>query len=289
MKEHLEEFLAVYEKRPDKSNTCGIRFNHAMAIYMITKRLQPQTIIESGINSGQSTFFFRQASATARIISLDPLPKPICGQPVRFIDDTNNEYLTGSDFIDFDAVDWKSRIENGSMDPANTLVLVDDHQGFFKRFPTIVKYGMAHIMNEDNYQRGEGATSGDKANLMPKQMWRRPNHPDTVWLFHNLKVYAEFPPLLPPSMSSNSTIPKKKAGAFLHHTDDLSAIEEPILRPDLDPADHKLFQTVAERLGLDMEMKDSESYQELMGYCFIGYMHLVPMSPLIAKALFTSS
>lgn len=126
--DNLEEFLQVYKDRPDKTNTCGIRINHSLAIYTITKRLQPTTIVESGVNSGQSTYFFRKAAPNANIISIDPLDKPICGQPVRWIDDTNNEYLTGSNFVDFDEVNWGERIQSGAIKPASTLVFVDDHR-----------------------------------------------------------------------------------------------------------------------------------------------------------------
>ena len=104
--ENLEEFLEIYKDRPDKSNTCGIRISHSLAIYTIAKRLQPNTIVESGVNSGQSTYFFRKAAPSAKIISIDPESKPICGQPVRWIDDTNNEYLTGNNFVDFDKMNW---------------------------------------------------------------------------------------------------------------------------------------------------------------------------------------
>ena len=117
--EHFEEFLEVYKNRPDKTNTCGIRIPHALAVYFIAKRLQPTTIIESGINSGQSTYFFRKACPDAKIISIDPEIKPICGQPVRWIDDTNNEYLTGDTFVNFDAVNWGECIQSGSLDPAS--------------------------------------------------------------------------------------------------------------------------------------------------------------------------
>lgn len=285
---HLEEFLHVYKNRPDRTNTCGIRFNHALAIYTIAKRLQPSTIIESGINSGQSTYFFREASGNntaTKIISIDPEVKPICGQPIRWIDSTNNEYLTGDTFVDFDDVNWKERIQKGEIDPAKTLIFVDDHRGFFKRFPTFVKHGFRHVINEDNYKEKEGATRFDKQNLTPKQMFRAlPRHADTAWLFANLNIYAEFPPLLPPVMAQNTTHARKVQGGFLHPTDDLRAIEEPLLRPDTDGGDAAVFQRIARELDLDPTLQESQSYQEFMAYCFLAYMEIVPLVPRLARA-----
>ncbi|KAL7449203.1 hypothetical protein ACHAWC_001289 [Mediolabrus comicus] len=282
--DNLEEFLQVYKDRPDKTNTCGIRINHSLAIYTITKRLQPTTIVESGVNSGQSTYFFRKAAPNANIISIDPMDKPICGQPVRWIDDTNNEYLTGSNFVDFDQVNWGERIKSGAVNPSSTLVFVDDHRGFYKRFPTLMTFGFRHVINEDNYKIGEGATPQDKSGFTPKQMWEKPADPETQWLFQNSKIYAEFPPILPPVLSKSSPHPKKPQGGFLHHTDKLAAIEEPLLRPDINDSDKKVFERIGNELGLDLTMVESQSYQEFMGYCFICYMELVPIPPSLRNA-----
>jgi hypothetical protein len=54
--EHLDGFLEIYKNRPDKTNTCGMSFTQSLGIYIVAKRLQPKTIVESGVNSGQSTY-----------------------------------------------------------------------------------------------------------------------------------------------------------------------------------------------------------------------------------------
>jgi hypothetical protein len=127
---------------------------------------------------------------------------------VRWIDDTNNAYLTGKNFKDLGEIDWGERILGGSIDPATTLVFIDDHCGFYKRFPTFSKFGFRHVINEDNYKRGEGVTRFDKRGFTPKQMWQKPTSTETEWLFYNTKVHAEFPPILPPSLSDKA--PHKK-------------------------------------------------------------------------------
>jgi hypothetical protein len=66
--EALEEFLSLYENRPDKVNLCGIRINHALAIFATIRHLKPTTIIESGVNAGQSTFFMRNAAGPDAVL-----------------------------------------------------------------------------------------------------------------------------------------------------------------------------------------------------------------------------
>mmetsp|Transcript_29837 Transcript_29837/g.46789 ORF Transcript_29837/g.46789 Transcript_29837/m.46789 type:complete len:158 (-) Transcript_29837:1306-1779(-) len=147
-----------------------------------------------------------------------------------------------------------------------------------------MSFGFRHVINEDNYKLGEGATPFDIRGFAPKQMWQKPKDPETEWLFHNSKIYAEFPPILPPVLSKMAPHPKKPQGGFLHHTDDLTAIEEPLLRPDINDSDKKVFERIVNELRLDMTMVESQSYQELMGYCFLCYMELVPIPPSLRNA-----
>lgn len=49
--EQLEEFLAVSEARPDKVNLCGIRINHAYALFLAIKVIRPASIVERGVNA----------------------------------------------------------------------------------------------------------------------------------------------------------------------------------------------------------------------------------------------
>lgn len=113
-RERLAEFLEVYTKRPSRFNHCGIRLNHALALWLITKRTAPKYILESGVNAGVSTFMLRAAAPHARIAALDPAAAPICGQRTRWIDSKLNAsrgvplttYHTGANFTDLLAVDW---------------------------------------------------------------------------------------------------------------------------------------------------------------------------------------
>ena len=174
----MEEFLQVYKNRPDPVNMCGIRINHAMGLFLAVKQLKPTLVVESGVNAGVSTYFIRKASPTTRIFAVDPLDKPICRQGTRWIDPSSlTTYFTGSNFVDITAIDWKGMIERQEFDPLATLVFLDDHLHAYERIAAVMKHGIRHIVVEDNYKQGEGATPQDKRST-PKQMlhghfWKR--------------------------------------------------------------------------------------------------------------------
>ena len=157
----LDEFLEVYKNRPDKVNLCGIRINHAMALYLAVKIIQPTLVVESGVNAGVSTYFIRAASPTTRIFAIDPLAQPICGQGVRWIDDGPESKdltinYTGDNFVDLMDLDWKEMIKKGDVDPDKTIVFIDDHLNTLKRIAGVMKHGIRHVLVEDNYKIHEG-------------------------------------------------------------------------------------------------------------------------------------
>ena len=153
----MEEFLEVYKNRPDPVNLCGIRINHAMALFLAVKQIQPTLVVESGVNAGISTYFIRAASPMTKIFAIDPLEAPICGQKERWIDSSSLTInYTGEQFVDLLALDWKGMIAKKEIDPESTLVFIDDHLHAFKRIAGIMKFGVRHVVVEDNYKYGEG-------------------------------------------------------------------------------------------------------------------------------------
>ena len=175
--EYLDELLTIYEARPDKINKCGIRINHALALFLTIKVLQPTTIVESGINAGQSTYLMRAASPVAHTYAIDPLVKPICDQGGRWMDSAaaqnKTTYYSGTNFQDLGRINLFSKINSGEVDPQKTLVFLDDHQKVFDRWNVLMKYGFRHVLLEDNYKAEEGGTKHDKAGWTPKQMFAR--------------------------------------------------------------------------------------------------------------------
>lgn len=156
----FDEFLRIYKERPDPVNVCGIRINHALALFLAVKQIQPTLVVESGVNAGVSTYFIRAASPTTKIFAVDPLEKPICGQGTRWIDPSRlTTNLTGKDFVDLMDLDWKGMIERKEIDPEKTLVFLDDHLHALKRIAGVLKHGVRHIVVEDNYKSGEGECS----------------------------------------------------------------------------------------------------------------------------------
>jgi len=284
-KKLIDEFIQVYKKRPDRQNICGVRFNHALALFVSVRHLNPRLVVESGVNAGQSTYFIRKAKKEVEIIALDPEEKPICGTKERWIDKSGNtKYYTGDDFIDIADFDWVKMAQNGTVNPSRTLVFLDDHLEVIRRLPALMKAGISHLVVEDNYKRGEGATLADRDGQTPKQLFafRRIRDNGTLrdadWLFNNLVSYAEFPPFVPPVMSKKYPGQRKPEGGFMFHTDSNTDIVPPLLRSDLNQEDLKIYTETVKTLGYDPELKDDESYQQFMNYNQICYMELLPMA-----------
>jgi len=282
----LDDFLKVYSERPDKVNKCGIRINHALALFVTIRQLKPTLVVESGVNAGVSTYFIRAAMPDAKIYALDPEEEPICKQGKRWIDPSGKTtYFTGKKFVDLADHNWREMIKNGEMIPESTLVFLDDHLHAIRRMPAFIKAGIRHVMIEDNYKMGEGATMADKRGTPKQAFSNKERREDAEWLFNNVVSYSEFPPLLPPSMSKESQEPRKPAGGFMVASDSNLDIVSPILRPDLDPNDMKIFEGIAATLDLDQKMIDFNSYMQFMNYNQICYLELLPMPDHLAATL----
>ena len=282
----LDEFIKVYAERPDKVNMCGIRINHALALFVTVRQLKPTLVVESGVNAGVSTYFIRAAMPDAKIYALDPEDEPICEQGKRWIDPSGKTtYFTGKSFIDIADHNWREMIAKGDMIPESTLVFLDDHLHAIRRIPALIKAGIRHVMIEDNYKMREGATPKDKKGTPKQAFSNRMRKLDAEWLFNNLVSYSEFPPLVPPIMAKESPEPRKGAGGFMVAGDSNLDIVAPILRPDLDPNDMKIFEGIAATLKFDQKMIDRNSYMQFMNYNQICYLDLLPMPKHLAETL----
>mmetsp|Transcript_5139 Transcript_5139/g.9766 ORF Transcript_5139/g.9766 Transcript_5139/m.9766 type:complete len:447 (+) Transcript_5139:96-1436(+) len=273
----LDEFVEVYRLRPDKDNECGIRINHALALFYAVKLLKPTLVVESGINAGQSTYFIRNASPNVKIWALDPLEEPICAQSHRWIDQSGKTtYFVGKHFVDITQHKWAEMVSNKTIDADTTLFFIDDHMHALSRIKVLAKAGMKHVILEDNYKIREGASNEDKWGVTPKQafFYIDPKRRSAAeWYFQNMVSYAEFPPLIPPIMAKKALFARKAAGGFMAWQDKNEDIVAPILRPDLDKGDEKIFHDIASKLELNPDMVDVVSYKQFMNYnqiCYIG-------------------
>ena len=251
--------------------------------------IRPTLVIESGVNQGVSTYFIRAASPTTKIFAIDPEEKPICKQGGRWIDPSElTTNLTGPKFVDLLELDWKGMINRKELDPGKTLVFIDDHLHAFQRIAGVLKHGVRHVIVEDNYKRREGkknyiiedsrivsdklvgsfifishifagATLKDRRSTPKQYFYAGKFRTEAHWLFRNMKSYAEFPPLVPPIMAKANNITRKAAGGFMVASDRNIDIVHPILRPDTNEDDLKLYKRIASELGLDPEIKDNDS------------------------------
>lgn len=96
------------------------------------------------------------------------MEEPICKQEKRWMDPTGlTEYKTGNKFQDIYDIDWKGMAERKEFDPNTTLAFLDDHLEVLTRIPALMKAGIRHVIVEDNYEFGKGATQPDRAGMTP--------------------------------------------------------------------------------------------------------------------------
>ena len=215
LREMIPQFFEVYNKRPIKINFGGMGFNHSFATYAVASKLKPNTVIESGVLRGQSTWILEQACPEAEIFCIDPRPRAD-----QYISDRAT-YIRD----DFSLVNWTN------CDPRNTLCFFDDHQNAYTRLMDMKWWGFVHAIFEDNFPCGEGdcyslrhVLSGFghprmqmstnargrlwkrmRTKLKEDFLWsfyprqqviRKPNTVDRIGFKKNVSIYQELPPVV---------------------------------------------------------------------------------------------
>lgn len=205
----LEEFSSLYADRPIKDNTGGMLSPHMFSVWFALRALQPKVIVESGVWLGQGTWFFERACPDAQLYCIEPHLERIQYRSNRA------KYFEQ----DFTTLDWDTLPKD------ETLVFFDDHQNAYERVKTVKWFGFKHIMFEDNYPVRQGDcyslkkvfmhagfkfTPSDPPSLKAKLRRKtrallgitvsepveiRPNGVDAKYLWQNLEVYYEFPPI----------------------------------------------------------------------------------------------
>lgn len=166
----LKEFVELYKQRPIENNRGGMKSPHLFPTWFLIKRMQPESIIESGTFKGQGTFFMEQAAPKSKIFSIEPLPEQI-------------KWKSG--FVSYsepDFADWHWDLTG------QTLIHFDDHQNALHRIKQMKARGFKYAMFEDNYPTWKG----DCYSL--KKCFEK-GGVDASYLKQNLKVYYEFPPI----------------------------------------------------------------------------------------------
>lgn len=216
MRKALLQFRDIYVHRPFFRNNYGMRVEHSFALWYTLRSLRPtpSTVVENGVHQGHSTWLIKKALPQARIISIDPNVPSHTEHGV--------EYFVGKNFTDFNKIDWNSR----HLDPEKTVIFFDDHQSSFRR---ILKegrlFGFKRYMIDDNYDLNEGD------NYSLKQACERNRKVDwlgEIWdnfkktsinmtwdehlengalLEKYVRVYYEFPPIVPSGMFTEPGVP----------------------------------------------------------------------------------
>lgn len=141
MTESVGEFLELYDTRPVHHNPGGMGLNHSWAVWFLTRKLQPDVVVESGVLRGHSTWLVEKAWPDAHIKCFDVSFKLLEYRS------ENADYFEG----DLRAFDW-----SGTQLGPQSLCLLDDHQNAYRRIVDLNFLGMKRFIVEDNYPIGEG-------------------------------------------------------------------------------------------------------------------------------------
>ena len=210
-----------------KHNTGGMRLAHSFALWLQVKTLQPEFVIENGVNLGHSTWIVRLAAPNATIFSLDPLCDQVyCDATARYYTGGGNprtcRCAPSAPFRDFAKVDWRGL----RVDPARAVVLFDDHQDALLRLRQALHLGFRRIIFDDNHISLQGDLYSPKqmcdesggasilryrgdVDLGQYRLYRLGNfgksrakislqehRSNRQWLLGAMKLYYEFPPVL---------------------------------------------------------------------------------------------
>ena len=202
MRAALPCFLELYDKRPIQNNLGGMQVDHSFAMFFTLRKLRPKVVIESGAFRGHGTWIIKQALPDARIISLDPEV-----EPYRRLDGV--EYKLKGSFRDVAKIDWKSE----GVDPAETIMFIDDHQSGYRRILELMSQGFTRFIFDDNYpyNKGDNYSLKKVCEIERQSLWRgtvvdnfSKAKYSVTWEYHLkhanflpklFRTYYEFPPL----------------------------------------------------------------------------------------------
>lgn len=140
MKDSLEEFASLYQKKPLSNNEGGMKSPHMFLAWFVLKTLKPKAIVESGVWHGQGTWLFEKACPNAELHCIDLNLKRI-----KYRSDRAKYYAQ-----DFSTIDW------GRLPKKETVLFFDDHQNAYERLKTAKWFGFLHLLFEDNYPLVQG-------------------------------------------------------------------------------------------------------------------------------------
>lgn len=139
MRAGVHEFARIYKNRPIADNAGGMMIPHMYAVWSILKKIQPDTIVESGVFKGQGTWLIDQACPQARKICFEPRLSNIVYK-------TPNAVYHNTDFLDY----------GEDFSRCHAVALFDDHQDALPRIRHCKWLGIREIIFDDNYPVDKG-------------------------------------------------------------------------------------------------------------------------------------
>ena len=149
-RDEVAEFWRTYSSRPFADNRGGSGFHNSFWLYLVTRRLAPSCIVESGVWKGQTTWLLEAASADAET------PADVHGFDLNL---GLLEHRSGR--AKFHEHDWSefywNRAEgnraDGSgadVDPSRALAFFDCHVSHARRIVEAHERGFRHLVFDDN-------------------------------------------------------------------------------------------------------------------------------------------
>ncbi len=211
MRAALSEFAELYPKRPIQDNSGGMKSPHMFLSWFVFRKLQPTTIIESGVYKGQGTWLFEQACPDAEFHCVD-----LNLDQLQYRSEKASYYN-----VDFAEIDWSD------LPKESTLLFFDDHQNAYQRLIHAKWFGFQHFLFEDNYPSQHGDCYSLKkafshAGFVPEPPKKRnslksairgmlrssevpagrvvpANEIDAKYLLENMESFRELPPVFRPA------------------------------------------------------------------------------------------
>jgi hypothetical protein len=131
--EHVAEFRRLYAGAPITQNNYGMNFPGGLALFVISRCLNPKIIVESGVYRGLSSYLLAKAAPTARIAAFDP---------------RLNEVQYRTPRVAYHPCDWM-QIEIAC--EGDGLAFFDDHQSQARRVIEAHGRGFRHLIFDDSW------------------------------------------------------------------------------------------------------------------------------------------
>lgn len=143
----VSNFDEIFQQCPVQQTIGGSGYNAAVTIYTLSRLINPDKIVESGVFKGLTTWLLRNAVPNAQLFAFD-------------VDLTQRQYICND--VTYYECDWS---EKNISSTKNSLVMFDDHVSHAKRIVEAADRGFKLILFDDDYPLA--APYIDTTNIIP--------------------------------------------------------------------------------------------------------------------------